>query len=251
MSNKRKLAIITPGFKPVPAIEGGAIEQLITDMLNGNESVYAYDIDLYTIYDHKLEEESFSHTNIIYVRRRWYDVFIRGINYIKRRIFKKSKHKFEYLSYMMSRAFKTNYYDIVLVENNMDTYISLLKKVKNEKLLFHLHNDFDCDDPAKTLSKTKKIINSANGILVVSNYLKEKLKSHNADNVTVVHNFVKNQEFSEAITNRERENEIKEKYHLKNACLYPVGGVIGTHVGTNCIAIAFVNKEKRMVSCED
>ena len=216
MSNKRKLAIITPGFKPVPAIEGGAIEQLITDMLNGNESVYAYDIDLYTIYDHKLEEELFSHTNIIYVKRRWYDVFIRGINYIKRRIFKKSKHKFEYLSYMMSRAFKTNYYDIVLVENNMDTYISLLKKVKNEKLFFHLHNDFDCDDPAKTLSKTKKIINSANGILVVSNYLKEKLKSHNADNVTVVHNFVKNQEFSEAITSRERENEIKEKYHLKN-----------------------------------
>ena len=46
-------------------------------------------------------------------------------------------------------------------------------------------------------------------------------------------------------------NETVEKYHLKNACLYPVGGVIGTHVGTNCIAIAFVNKEKRMVSCED
>ena len=36
--------------------------------------------------------------------------------------------------------------------------------------------------------------------------------------------------------------ETIEKYHLKNAALFPVGGVIGTHVGTDCIAIAFVEK---------
>lgn len=36
--------------------------------------------------------------------------------------------------------------------------------------------------------------------------------------------------------------EVSEKYHLKNVSLFPVGGVIGTHVGTNCIAISFVEK---------
>lgn len=36
--------------------------------------------------------------------------------------------------------------------------------------------------------------------------------------------------------------ETIEKYHLKNAALFPVGGVIGTHVGTDCIAISFVEK---------
>lgn len=36
--------------------------------------------------------------------------------------------------------------------------------------------------------------------------------------------------------------ETVEKYGLKNAYLYPVGGIIGTHVGTDCIAITFASK---------
>lgn len=40
--------------------------------------------------------------------------------------------------------------------------------------------------------------------------------------------------------------ETIEKYHIKKTGIYPVGGVIGTHVGTDCIAIAFVLKEKRI-----
>lgn len=36
--------------------------------------------------------------------------------------------------------------------------------------------------------------------------------------------------------------ETAEKYGLKNTRLYPVGGVIGTHVGTGCIAICFASK---------
>lgn len=38
------------------------------------------------------------------------------------------------------------------------------------------------------------------------------------------------------------EDTIK-KYGLTSARLYPVGGVIGTHVGPNCIAVAFVRVE--------
>ena len=33
-----------------------------------------------------------------------------------------------------------------------------------------------------------------------------------------------------------------EKYGLKNYRLYPVGGIIGTHVGPACAAISFVKK---------
>ncbi len=36
--------------------------------------------------------------------------------------------------------------------------------------------------------------------------------------------------------------ETVQKYGLKNTYLYPVGGIIGTHVGTDCIAICFVSK---------
>ena len=77
--------------------------------------------------------------------------------------------------------------------------------------------------------------------------LHERFEERGADlEFPVYFGFTSNREIGEEFM-----NETTEKYHLENARLYPVGGVIGTHVGTNCIAIAFVNKEKRMVSCED
>ena len=39
--------------------------------------------------------------------------------------------------------------------------------------------------------------------------------------------------------------EMEQKFQLKNTKLYPVGGVIGTHVGPNCVAVAFAVKEKQ------
>lgn len=36
--------------------------------------------------------------------------------------------------------------------------------------------------------------------------------------------------------------EVQERYHLAECQLWPVGGVIGTHVGENCVALAFVRK---------
>lgn len=37
--------------------------------------------------------------------------------------------------------------------------------------------------------------------------------------------------------------ETVEKYHLSQYALYPAGGIIGTHVGPECIAVAFVSKK--------
>ena len=53
----KKLAIITPGFVPVPAVKGGAIEQLIEYFIDGNEIVHKYDIDLFTINDNLLDNK--------------------------------------------------------------------------------------------------------------------------------------------------------------------------------------------------
>jgi len=39
--------------------------------------------------------------------------------------------------------------------------------------------------------------------------------------------------------------EMEQKFQLKNTKLYPVGGVIGTHVGPNCVAVAFAVKDKQ------
>lgn len=35
-----------------------------------------------------------------------------------------------------------------------------------------------------------------------------------------------------------------ERYHLNHSTLYPIGGIIGTHCGTDCMAIAYFKKPK-------
>ena len=37
--------------------------------------------------------------------------------------------------------------------------------------------------------------------------------------------------------------ETKAKFGIKNCCFYPVGGVIGTHSGSNAVAISYVRKQ--------
>ncbi|WP_241760802.1 hypothetical protein [Limosilactobacillus reuteri] len=60
-----RLAIITPGFQPVPATKGGAIEQLITYIVKANEESHDFDIDLYTVYDEKIENYNYKYTEIL------------------------------------------------------------------------------------------------------------------------------------------------------------------------------------------
>ena len=58
-----KIAIITPGFSPVPAVKGGAIENLIQMILNENEKKNKLEIDLLGVYDEKAFQESIKYKN--------------------------------------------------------------------------------------------------------------------------------------------------------------------------------------------
>lgn len=172
-----KLAILTPGFKPVPAVRGGAIEQLIEYFIKGNETYHKYDIDLYTIDDPLLDGFQFKYTNLIRVPNKQKNIIYRVFYGIKRRVYKlvKNNSSVNYIDDKFAQMYKRNYYDAVLFENNMDQYKKIYTKLKNEKIYFHLHNDFDCGDAAKTREKTEFILKTTNKFLVVSKFLQQKL----------------------------------------------------------------------------
>ena len=209
-----KLAILTSGFKPVPAVKGGAVEQLVTDMIEANEENHQYDIDLYTLYDRKLRDFKYKNTNLIMVRDPQKNFFLRILHAITRRTINRYK-RINYVSERMASKFKRNYYDIILVENNMDTYELVYKLRKKEKIYFHLHNDFDNGDAEKTKERTIHIINTATGILVVSNYLERKLKQYGARNVKTIYNFVNDNKFKQ-VSSKEKK-ELRKKYGLKES----------------------------------
>ena len=69
-----KLAIISPGFVPVPAVRGGAVEQLITYIIEANEINHKYDIELYTVDDPQLIKKTYKYTKLIKVSKSKKDI---------------------------------------------------------------------------------------------------------------------------------------------------------------------------------
>lgn len=210
-----KLAILTPGFMPVPAVKGGAVEQLIEDIIIANESSHKYDIDVYTIDDPKLTDIHYKYTKLIKIVPNKNNKLVKHFYFAlkaKLSLAIRSKNPFNYINYAMVKKFKTNYYDKVLVENNMDIYSLLLPKLTKEKLYFHLHNNIDCNDPAKTVEKTKKVISTANKILVVSDFLKNKLEKLGATNIVVIPNAIVLKQFKQ-ISEKGRQ-EIRKRYGI-------------------------------------
>ena len=61
----RKIAIIAPCILPVPALKGGAVEELVTTILNQNEISKDFLIDLYTIENESYDQSLYNNTNII------------------------------------------------------------------------------------------------------------------------------------------------------------------------------------------
>ncbi|MGQ5708298.1 glycosyltransferase family 4 protein [Lactobacillus sp. PSON] len=247
-----KLAILTPGFKPVPAVKGGAVEQLIEDIIDGNEANHKYDIDLYTISDSNFKNIQYKYTNLIKIKPNKENKFFKHSYFglkSKITIALKLKIPFNYINYAMVKAFKTNYYDAVLVENNMDIYNLLLPKLNHEKIYFHLHNNIDCGDPAKTVEKTKNIINTADCIFVVSNFLKDKLEKLGAKKVKVISNAIVLEQFRQL--DIKKIESIRRKYGIeKKDTVYTFVGRICSDKGIDKLILAMqAFKHQKNIKC--
>ena len=63
----KRMAVISAGFVPVPAVDGGAGEVLTTEIINGNEVAGEYYMDIYTIESPKLDSIKYKNAEIIQI----------------------------------------------------------------------------------------------------------------------------------------------------------------------------------------
>lgn len=57
-TNKMKVAFLTVGTSPVPATKGGAVENLIEDLLDENELYHNFDFSVLSLYEQDAEVKS-------------------------------------------------------------------------------------------------------------------------------------------------------------------------------------------------
>jgi len=190
-----KIAILTCGILPIPAVQGGAVENMIDFYLEYNNRKKLHDITVFSPWDPKVashpaltsEVNHYSYIDVSSLKAR-----------IRRRISKYFYSKKNYYNYFIEYYFENVYaqlkkseYNLVILENCPGLAYKLSQR-GYRNLVLHLNNDL--------LNSTSRyhdiIFNSLTRILTCSNFIKdrvltiqpsEKVQTHY--NAIDVHNF--------------------------------------------------------------
>lgn len=214
----QKIAIITTGYFPIPAVLGGAVENLVENLIRQNETGGALEFSVFSCYHPLAAEKSSS-----YHKTQFEFVKIPGliqlcdkiIYFFAKRVLNKDKN-FSYryilqrLYYIrqVARKLRDNDYNKILIENQV-TLLMALKLYGNMKkyqgrYYFHLHNvvsnDFGCGE---ILANCRKVIG-------VSDYVNGTLRAHLAgrdhNSYAVLRNRISREHFAIQLDPQERES---------------------------------------------
>lgn len=205
---KEKIAICTPGFAPVPALKGGAVETLITYLIEENEKKNIFDIDVYTIYDDSIKDIKYKNTTLYKIHKnKMQSIIARIVGGISNRLHVNVCYLDFADNYL--KEINKHKYDKIIIENNMLLYKKIYKNYKYKtKFYYHQHNNMN--EPGKTKYYAKIIANSAEEIMFVSKNVKEAFNKETKTNVgQVYYNCIDFDKFNYKL-NEHREDFIKE-----------------------------------------
>jgi UDP-N-acetylglucosamine:(glucosyl)LPS alpha-1,2-N-acetylglucosaminyltransferase len=210
----RKVALVSPGFLPVPAVDGGAIEVLMTDFIDGNEVNPHFEIDVYTIASEKLKAVSYKYSKLIEVKPLQPLLFYRIVYKVWNLLLKLFRiNRFGYVNeYFIYKAIKSRKYDFVIIENNMNLYKWIYQKTANKNnLVFHLHNDIGA--ASKSYELCRLIGQTAKHIIVVSDYIRRRLADAiSLRNIDILYNCVDIERFHPDLTDNSA--VLRRRYNL-------------------------------------
>ena len=181
------IAILTCGMLPIPAVQGGAVENLIDFYLAYNHSNGRHDITIYSPWDVQVKNRPEIASNVnhyIYI-----DVTTLYAR-IERRIYK-YLHTNEYYNYFIEYYFEKVYADLkkrnfdCIILENCPGFVYKLSQRGYKNLILHLHNDL-----LNINTRYHEIIyNSLARIITVSDYIKKRVSTiQQSDKIRTIYN---------------------------------------------------------------
>lgn len=205
-----KIAILTSGILPIPAVQGGAVETLTDFYLAYNDLHQLHDITIYSVWHPAVEAHSAlqSVTNhYIYIKTNtWWAK-------VKKKFYQLSHGKEYYhytIEYYLHEALKHirhQQYDIILLENRPG-YAIKLKDITEARLVYHLHNE----KLSYQVAHYREIYDAASSILTVSDYIKSRVRTINPKDTKThtVHNGIDLQKFRQMPGKRPIQHDANE-----------------------------------------
>lgn len=172
-----KIAVLTSGILPVPAVLGGAVENLIDYYLEYNNQHQLHDITVYSIAPPRsatIVETPNTHYHYIDTTSWW--------GRLKRHLFVRTHpigYYNAYIEYFFHQALKDiakKEYDVIILENRPG-YAIPVSKVSKAKIIIHLHNDLLNRDS----KDAKEICRVCHKVITVSNYIKGRVETIGAE----------------------------------------------------------------------
>lgn len=191
-----KIAVLTSGILPVPAVQGGAVENLTDFYLEYNNQHKLHDITIYSIWHSDVEK----HPALKSDANHYVYIKVTGLWTRLKKKWYQLTHDEEYYHYTIEfylheaiKDIRRRSYDIILIENR-PAYALKLKEESNAKLVYHLHNE-KLDDKSE---KAIDIYNAATRIITVSDYIKSRVLTinHYDEKTTTVYNGIDLHAFS-------------------------------------------------------
>ena len=180
---------------PIPAVQGGAVENLIDFYLEYNDTHKLHDITVYSPWDPKVK----THPALTSDVNHYHYIDVTSLRArIARKIYSYCHHD-DYYNYFIEYYFEKVYkdlkkkdFDYIIIENGAGLAYKLSQR-GHKNLILHLHNDL-----LNSQSRNHDVIaNSLTKIITVSNYIKGRVATvFPVDKIETVHNGIDLKSFS-------------------------------------------------------
>lgn len=171
----KRVAIITGGTLPLPAIKGGAIETLLQFYIDFNEKKQDFALDIYSIYDSKAMEKSkdyrFSKFKYIKISPVLDKLFFNFFRVIGKLGYHDPNFRYLYIK-KVCQLLKNEQYDLILIESD-NHFVLPIKNVTESNIVLYLHND----KLNSSVRNHKKIADACVSIQTVSEYIQSQVRT--------------------------------------------------------------------------
>ena len=190
-----KIAVITSGILPVPAVEGGAVEHLTEYYVEANERTGEHEITVFSVASHKpLPCRSYKHTHFVNVNVASFLSRVRRVMFCK---YHKCYYYHPYVEYFLSRILgkvKRGAFDMIVLENR-PAFAPVLRSHTDARILIHLHTD--------TINTSQSLardwLDNADAVVAISDYIRRQVLQVKADMpVRIAYNGIQLKHFSQA-----------------------------------------------------
>lgn len=191
-----KIAIISAGVLPIPAIDGGAVETLIDVFLKENtKASNPILIDVYSILPKKYIDNDNLNVKYFYCKNKVLDLINNNskLKHIYSKIATRIPSIDIFLNFVIN-GIKNEKYDYIIVENRPN-FIHRIASNSESKLVLHMHNEHI----NKCRINYKNLKNDCFHILTVSDYIRKKIIAKYPElekKITVLHNGIDIEKFN-------------------------------------------------------